>query len=160
MLYRPFHRLAQVIAYETGLSQSPFRVHCMENSCILFTYNLLQGLQPGDNTLLYVGSEVLTAVVMKSTIFWDITPCYIPEDSTLNNLLVQFCRWLLHKTVDEPDILCRVFRTHEAVFTGSRVKNLKKLHESALEQLCATRRFRRRYGVNVLAVIVIYVIGS
>jgi hypothetical protein len=23
----------------------------------------------------YVGSEVLTAVVMKSTIFWDITPC-------------------------------------------------------------------------------------
>jgi hypothetical protein len=24
---------------------------------------------------MYVGSEVLTAVVMKSTIFWDITPC-------------------------------------------------------------------------------------
>jgi hypothetical protein len=23
----------------------------------------------------YVGFEVLTAVVMKSTIFWDITPC-------------------------------------------------------------------------------------
>jgi hypothetical protein len=38
-----------------------------------------------------VGFEVLTAVVMKSTIFWDITPCdtqrttrrYIPEDGTL-----------------------------------------------------------------------------
>jgi hypothetical protein len=25
--------------------------------------------------VLYVGFEVLTAVVMKSTIFWDITPC-------------------------------------------------------------------------------------
>jgi hypothetical protein len=23
----------------------------------------------------FVGSEVLTAVVMKSTVFWDITPC-------------------------------------------------------------------------------------
>jgi hypothetical protein len=38
------------------------------------------------------GFEVLTAAVMKSTIFWDITPCSqrttrrcIPEDSTLQH---------------------------------------------------------------------------
>jgi hypothetical protein len=38
----------------------------------------------------YVGFEVLTAVVMKSIIFWDMTPCsplttrrHIPEDATL-----------------------------------------------------------------------------
>jgi hypothetical protein len=39
--------------------------------------------------------EVLTAVVMKSSVFWDITPCspfngliwrYIPEDRTLRNI--------------------------------------------------------------------------
>jgi hypothetical protein len=26
-------------------------------------------------SVVYIGFEVLTAVVMKSTIFWDITPC-------------------------------------------------------------------------------------
>jgi hypothetical protein len=35
---------------------------------------LLTGGIP-ETTILYVGSEVLTAVVMKSAIFWDITPC-------------------------------------------------------------------------------------
>jgi hypothetical protein len=33
--------------------------------------------------LLYLGSEVFTAVVMESTIFWDITPC---SPLTLNEL--------------------------------------------------------------------------
>jgi hypothetical protein len=28
-----------------------------------------------EQTRIYVGFEVLTMVVMKSTIFWDITPC-------------------------------------------------------------------------------------
>jgi hypothetical protein len=28
-----------------------------------------------DTDATYVGSEVLTAVVMKSSVFWDITPC-------------------------------------------------------------------------------------
>jgi hypothetical protein len=45
----------------------------------------------------YVGSEVVTAAVMNSIIFWDITPVhfqrttrrYIPKDSTLN---VTLCR--------------------------------------------------------------------
>jgi hypothetical protein len=35
--------------------------------------NIIQGIFT--NILKTVGFEVLTAVVMKSTIFWDITPC-------------------------------------------------------------------------------------
>jgi hypothetical protein len=33
--------------------------------------------------MIYVGFEVFTAVVMKNTIFWDITPC---SQLTLNGL--------------------------------------------------------------------------
>jgi hypothetical protein len=32
-------------------------------------------LQIAVDIIIYVGFEVLTAVVMKSTVFWDITPC-------------------------------------------------------------------------------------
>jgi hypothetical protein len=37
--------------------------------------NKTLGLFPYNNKIIDVGIEVLTAVVMKSTIFWDITPC-------------------------------------------------------------------------------------
>jgi hypothetical protein len=41
---------------------------------------------PVDDTLqlllCFVGYEVLTAVVMKSSVFWDITPCNPIEDSS------------------------------------------------------------------------------
>jgi hypothetical protein len=37
-------------------------------------YKTTQRLTQEDSNY-YVGSEVLTAVVMKSTVFWDITPC-------------------------------------------------------------------------------------
>jgi hypothetical protein len=48
---------------------------------------IFRGVQLEQATLNYVGFEVLTAVVMKSMIFWDITPCrwrrYVPPKSRL-----------------------------------------------------------------------------
>jgi hypothetical protein len=44
--------------------------HSSETSAIIY-YTKCE--IPEDNT--FVGLEVFTAVVMKSTIFWDITPC-------------------------------------------------------------------------------------
>jgi hypothetical protein len=44
------------------------------------------------NSIVNVGFEVFTAVVMKSVFFWDMTPCsplatrrHIPEDATLQH---------------------------------------------------------------------------
>jgi hypothetical protein len=51
-------------------------------------------------TSTFVGFEVLAAVVMKSSIFWDIMPCvdfqriirrYIPEDRTLQQVHLWCC---------------------------------------------------------------------
>jgi hypothetical protein len=38
----------------------------------------------------YVGFEVLTAVVMKSTIFWDITPCSYVTTGIISEKVVLF----------------------------------------------------------------------
>jgi hypothetical protein len=69
---------------KTGKFASTYLDGCGDNWITGDTENGF--LTPGDtgvtrtstlrpNTFKLVGFEVLTAVVMKSTIFWDITPC-------------------------------------------------------------------------------------
>jgi hypothetical protein len=55
------------------------------------------------------------------------------------HLRLQFSRWVLHKTVDTPQFLCRVLWTDEVVFTRSDVNNLHNLHVWATESPRATR---------------------
>jgi hypothetical protein len=67
------------------------------------------------NNTSFVRFQVLTAVVMKSSIFWDITPCsplkfdqrtirrYIPEDSTLQHIFSYMNTQLL----DGKEIACK-----------------------------------------------------
>jgi hypothetical protein len=44
------------------------------------------------NRIKYVGFEVLTAVVMTSYIFWDITPCSLLNSSILEEYVVSIFR--------------------------------------------------------------------
>jgi hypothetical protein len=47
----------------------------------------------------YVGFEVLTAVVMKSSLFWNITPCWLSTDFTaVMSHVIEFFTILLHST--------------------------------------------------------------
>jgi hypothetical protein len=57
------------------------------------------------------------------------------------HLRLQFSRWVLHKTVDTPQFLCRVLWTDEAVFTRSGVHSLHNLHVWTTENPHATRHF-------------------
>jgi hypothetical protein len=41
---------------------------------------------------------------------------------------LEYCRWLLHRVVDEPDFLNRVLWTYEAGFTRDVVMHLHNLH--------------------------------
>jgi hypothetical protein len=34
--------------------------------------------------MLMDGFDVLTSVVMKSSVFWDITPCYLPKSASVS----------------------------------------------------------------------------
>jgi hypothetical protein len=48
---------------------------CMNIMLPIVTYAEVRNLSVKINKIYFVGFEVLTAVVMKSSIFWDITPC-------------------------------------------------------------------------------------
>jgi hypothetical protein len=62
--------------YKNIWRQSPedSNIHCCEN---LKSYNIQKcvSLQIITNDYQFVGLEILTAVVMKSSIFWDNMPC-------------------------------------------------------------------------------------
>jgi hypothetical protein len=69
---------------------------------------------------------------------------------------LEYCRWLLHRVVDEPDFLNRVLWTDEAGFTRDGVMNLHNLHVWAAENPRPTRSssFQHRFSVNFWAGIV------
>jgi hypothetical protein len=56
-----------------------------------------------------------------------------------SHLGLQFCLWLLHKTVDESDFMCRILWTAKATFTRSVVNTLHIPDKWALENHQATR---------------------
>jgi hypothetical protein len=64
------------------------------NNHILWFYAIAASKQH----ICYVGSEVLTASVMKSTIFWDITPCSRLKCSACHLL----SRWFLARLILPP----------------------------------------------------------
>jgi hypothetical protein len=75
---------------------------------------------------------------------------------------LEYCQWLLHRVVDEPNFLNRVLWTDEAGFTRDGVLNLHNLHVWAEENPNPTRSssFQHRFSVNVWAGIVDdYLIG-
>lgn len=77
---------------------------------------------------------------------------------------VQFCRFLLHTDVDDPDFLSSILWTDESKFTKEGILNLHNLHHwSPKDQnphLIRQRSFQRRFSVNVWAgVIGNHVIG-
>jgi hypothetical protein len=69
---------------------------------------------------------------------------------------LDYCRWLLHRVVDEPDFLNRVLWTDEAEFTRDGAMNLHNLHVWAEENPHPTRSssFQHRFSVNIWAGIV------
>jgi hypothetical protein len=64
-----------------------------------------------------------------------LVPLLQPVDS---NLRFQFCRRLLHRIVDESELLCRVLCTDEAAFTRSGVNTLHSLLGWTIENPYAT----------------------
>jgi hypothetical protein len=57
------------------------------------------------NHVLVVGFEVSTAVVMKSSIFWEMTTRrHIPEDETLHALVFQITYFLAPLTEESPSL--------------------------------------------------------
>ncbi|XP_011864749.1 PREDICTED: uncharacterized protein LOC105560328 [Vollenhovia emeryi] len=68
----------------------------------------------------------------------------------------EYCRWLLHKTVDDPDFLNHVLWTDEADFTRDGIMNLHNLHVWSDQNPRATRisSYQHQFNVNVWAGIV------
>jgi hypothetical protein len=69
---------------------------------------------------------------------------------------LEYCRWLLHKVVDEPNFLNCELWTDEAGFTRDGVMNLHNLHIWAEENPHPTQSssFQHTFSVNVWAGIV------
>jgi hypothetical protein len=69
---------------------------------------------------------------------------------------LEYCRWHLHRVVDEPDFLNSVLWTDEAGFTRDGEMNLHNLHVWAEENPHPTRSssFQHRFSVNIWAGIV------
>ncbi|XP_011345392.2 uncharacterized protein LOC105283944 [Ooceraea biroi] len=63
----------------------------------------------------------------------------------------EYCRWLLHKNIDEPDFLNHVLWTDEAGFTRDGIMNMHNLHVWSDVNPHATRpiSFQHRFSVNV-----------
>ncbi|XP_026828179.1 uncharacterized protein LOC113562590 [Ooceraea biroi] len=68
----------------------------------------------------------------------------------------EYCRWLLHKNIDEPDFLNHVLWTDEEGFTRDGIMNMHNLHVWSDVNPHATRpiSFQHRFSVNVWAGII------
>jgi hypothetical protein len=98
----------------------------------------------------------LASIEWGAFVFLPFTICINAATGKVNNFRLQFWRWLIHKTVNGPDISFCLLWIYEATFTNSGVNNLHNIHEWALGKPHDIWRpsFQQRFSVSVWSLIV------